>query len=48
MNGFSLPLCYFIFISLLFLQRSQFDCDLLKGNIKCHGSENQLPRAVHK
>lgn len=47
MNGFSLPLYDFIYF-FLFLHRSQFDCDLLKGNIKCHGSENQLPRAVHR
>lgn len=41
MNGFCLPLYYFF----LFLNRSQFDCDLLKGKVKYHRAENQLPRA---
>lgn len=39
-------LCTFFF--LLFLHRSQFDCDLLKEKVKCRRAENQLPRIVHR
>lgn len=46
MNGFCLPLYFFFF--LLFLHRSQFDCDLLKEKVKCRRAENQLPRIVHR
>lgn len=41
MNGFCLPLYCF----LLFLYRSQSDCELLKGKVKYHRAENQLPRS---
>lgn len=38
----------FVLFFLLFLHRSQFDCDLLKEKVECHRAENPLPRAVHR